>query len=205
MAETPVENESTTPIQLKEPELSAFLAWLIPGLGHWYQGRKTKAVLFFVCIMTIFAYGLYLGSSNERISDTNPNSIGLGRVVYFSWRENDKRLHYICQICAGLPAMPALVQAWRVANNKKVWEWTHGFMAPPRMPALPGVNEDANKDQPTSSELSLKLNRRFELGTVYTMIAGLLNVLAIYDAWCGPVIAEPARKKEEEPAEASLL
>ena len=27
----------------------------------------------------------------------------------------------------------------------------------------------------------------FELGTVYTLIAGLLNILAIYDAWGGPV------------------
>ena len=31
------------------------------------------------------------------------------------------------------------------------------------------------------------------------MVAGLLNVLAIYDAWAGPVvISPPAAKKEEE-------
>jgi hypothetical protein len=40
------------------------------------------------------------------------------------------------------------------------------------------------------------LNRYFEFGTVYTMIAGLLNVLAIYDAWGGPVFAATGRKKE---------
>jgi hypothetical protein len=32
-----------------------------------------------------------------------------------------------------------------------------------------------------------ELNHYLELGIVYTMIAGLLNVLAIYDAWGGPV------------------
>jgi hypothetical protein len=38
-----------------------------------------------------------------------------------------------------------------------------------------------------------------ELGTVYTMIAGLLNVLAIYDACCGPVAAESGKKEDDTP------
>ena len=50
------------------------------------------------------------------------------------------------------------------------------------------------------------LNRYFELGTVYTMIAGLLNVLAIYDAWGGPVrfdiVEEPPPRKKEDPRRA---
>ncbi len=34
------------------------------------------------------------------------------------------------------------------------------------------------------------------------MVAGLLNVLAIYDAWAGPVVvSQPAAKKEEEEEE----
>ena len=191
MAESLEQPEPEGPVQLKEPQVSALLAWLIPGLGHWYQGRKPKAVLFFVCIMGTFLYGLYLGSSSD------PN-IGWGRVVYFSWRENYKRLPYLCQIGVGLPAMPALIQANRTFNNRKVW-W-NGFMAPPKMPPLPGVERDANEGQPTSNELYLKLHSYFELGTVYTMVAGLLNVLAIYDAWCGPVLGEPAKKEDEDEA-----
>jgi hypothetical protein len=189
MVEAPAQSELVSPIQLKEPELSAFFAWLVPGLGHWYQGRKIKAVLFFVCIMGTFLYGLYLGSSSDK-------SIGWARVVYFSWRENDHRLQFLCQMGVGLPAMPALIQAYRAINNKPVL--FGGFMAPPKMPPLTGFDEDANKNQPTPSDLYLKLNRFFELGTVYTMIAGLLNVLAIYDAWCGPVLEETIRKKEEK-------
>jgi hypothetical protein len=30
------------------------------------------------------------------------------------------------------------------------------------------------------------------------MVAGLLDVLAIYDAWAGPMMAAPAAKKNEE-------
>jgi hypothetical protein len=39
------------------------------------------------------------------------------------------------------------------------------------------------------------LHRYFELGTVYTMIAGLLNILAVYDAYGGPAV--PHAKKED--------
>ena len=39
----------------------------------------------------------------------------------------------------------------------------------------------------------------FEMGTVYTMIAGLLNILAVYDACCGPVPAESVKKEDEKP------
>ena len=62
-------DDSTVEIDLKDPRLAAFLAWLVPGLGHIYQGRTGKGVLFFVCIVGTFFYGMYIGG---------------GRVVYAS-------------------------------------------------------------------------------------------------------------------------
>lgn len=182
--ENPIQLQSVL-VRLKDPEISAFLAWLIPGLGHLYQGRHAKAALFFVCIMGLFVGGLYFGGSTE---------LGWGRVVYFSWREGDKRLHYLCQIGIGLPAMPALIQANRMSNGKPVL-W-NGFMAPPRPLNVP--RDAVNGDQPTAHRLHLELKRYFELGQVYTMIAGLLNILAIYDAWGGPVMPAAARKQEDD-------
>jgi len=183
MPENPKQPESEVIVRLKDPELSAFLAWLIPGLGHLYQGRRAKAALFFVCIMGLFVCGLYLGGSPE---------LGWGRVVYFRWQEGEKRLHYLCQIGIGLPAMPALIQANRMNSGKPVL-W-NGFMAPPRPMNVP--RDAVNGDQPTAHRLHLELKRYFELGQVYTMIAGLLNILAIYDALGGPVM--PARKEENQ-------
>jgi len=46
--------------------------------------------------------------------------------------------------------------------------------------------------------LNYRLPRSFDLGTAYTMIAGLLNLLAIYDAWGGPVFPEPVKPKEDD-------
>jgi hypothetical protein len=170
-------------IDLKDPSVAAMLAWLVPGLGHWYQGRHPKAILFFVCILGTFLYGLYLGE---------------GRVVYASWRPNDHRKPYFCQIGVGLAALPALVQAQRFRNPQLradvaqraeagkagFWDW---FMAPPQV-GEDGFGQNDRSDE--LDDLQKRLNRFFELGTVFTMIAGLLNVLAIYDACCGPATSE---------------
>jgi hypothetical protein len=182
-------------IKLKDPALAAFLAWLVPGLGHWYQGRRGKAALYFICITGLFAYGVYLSSSREKVDG---NVIGYGRAVYFSLRSSDLRLPYLCQIGVGLPSLPALLQANQMSNHRKVW-WG-GFMAPPRLPGPSGRDQDdPNADQPTPGDLHRYLHRYFELAGFFTMVAGLLNVLAIYDALAGPVIvSQPTGKKKDE-------
>lgn len=178
-------------VPLKDPVLAAFLAWLVPGLGHFYQGRLAKGALFFITILSTFITGVYLGGSSD---------LGWGRVVYASWRDGDKRLPFLCQIGVGLPCMPALIQASRLHNQKT--PLLNGFMAPP----VPEGMEQPG--QPTLNRLNKELHRFFELGTVYTMVAGLLNVLAIYDAFSGPVIVELRKKREdedEEEADAAVL
>jgi hypothetical protein len=152
-------------IDLKDPAVAGLLAWLIPGAGHLYQGRVGKGLLFMVCILGTFFYGLFLGD---------------GKVVYASWRPLDKRFPYFCQVGVGLPAMPAIVQSFR--NSRQMEPLFGGFMAPP---ALPDEAWRGRKDQ--LAEWHADLNRRFDLGTLYTMVAGLLNVLVIYDAWGGPM------------------
>jgi hypothetical protein len=178
-------------IVLKDPALAALLAWLIPGLGHLYQGRTAKGILFFICLMGTFTYGCYLGGSSEK---------GWARVVYVAWRDDDMRLAYLCQAGIGLPALPALIQANRARNGNEPWS---GFMAPPQPD---GVNPDdpaarALKEQPTLDALHFHLRGYFEIGTAYTMIAGLLNLLAVYDAWGGPVFLVESKKEDEDEGE----
>ena len=86
-------------IELKDPSVAALLAWLWPGAGHVYQGRHGKAILFMACILGTYFFGLTLGG---------------GRVVYASFKKEDRRLPYLCQVGVGLPALPALVQTIRM-------------------------------------------------------------------------------------------
>lgn len=172
--------DSTLPpeevIDLKDPVVAAILGWFIPGLGHLYQGRRGKGLLFMITILSIFIFGLVISN---------------GRAVYASWLDYDKRLPYLCQACVGLPALPALVQTYLVRNGRE--PLFGGVMAPPA-------------DKAQLDDLWKSLSRRMELGTVYTMIAGLLNVLAIYDAFAGPVRIEPPDSnhgKDDKPEDES--
>jgi hypothetical protein len=156
-------------VDLKDPVAAAILGWLVPGLGHLYQRRTAKGVLFMVCILSTFFYGLFLSD---------------GRAVYASWTDWDRRLPYLCQVGVGLPALPALLQTYLVRSGKA--PLLGGVMAPP----VTKIERD---------DWHRALHRYFELGTVYTMIAGLLNVLAIYDALGGPVqLASAEEKKRRE-------
>jgi hypothetical protein len=180
-------------VDLRDPYLAAILAWLLPGAGHWYQGRRSKAVLFFLCIVGTFGYGLWIGE---------------GRVVYAAWGPSpeEKRLPFLCQAGVGTAALPALYQAKRFGNDQVRQEahnravagqgsfWTDEFMVPP-------VVDSRQQAPPDELDgLNRTLNRRFELGTVYTMVAGLLNILVIFDAFGGPAYGSLKKREEEKKA-----
>jgi hypothetical protein len=176
----PVEVFDTS--QLKNPFLAAVLAWLVPGLGHWYQGRREKAVLFFVCIMSIFLFGCYLGSDRE---------FGPARVVYAKWNKGEKRLFFIPQAFIGIAAIPAVLQENQVKQGLAP-RW-RGLMAPPNSP-----NVTKPKDNPTLNNLYENLGRYFELGTIFTVIAGFMNILVVFDAVSGPIIETENNKQEKK-------
>jgi Family of unknown function (DUF6677) len=180
-------------VDLKDPRLAAFLAWLVPGLGHIYQGRTGKGVLFFVCIVGTFLYGLYLGD---------------GRVVYASTADMFSRgfldrWQYICQVGIGLPALPALVQRERMRNgDAPLFEKFDKFMRPPKKQGDFHSRDSAGNQVIHPDELAkwnYDLGEMFEMGTVYTVIAGLLNVLVIFDAYGGPLIFAPPEDKKKQP------
>lgn len=168
-------SEPTIQVDLHQPGVAAFYAWLWPGAGHLYQRRYAKGVLFMVCILSTYFFGL---------------TIGDGRVVYASFRHNDARWQYVCQLGVGAPALPAIVQAIRVRNGNA--PLFRGYMAPPE------VIRPAN-DWDDVSHLNRRLHTFFELGTLYTMIAGLLNILAIYDAYAGPFAPPPNDNSHRPP------
>jgi hypothetical protein len=174
-------------IELRQPWLAALLAWLVPGLGHIYQGRTAKGLLFFICIMGTFAFGLW--------------GLGGGKVVYASnptFRPGDQpwRWQYLCQLGVGLPAVPAYLQRTRAEGPPHP---VFGeFMAPPSKQIQQDVRDDSNNMSTQPNELArwtVEMHPFFELGTIYTVIAGLLNLLVICDAYGGPLIVQPRPKK----------
>ncbi len=215
--------EETIEVDLKTPWKAALLAFLIPGAGHIYQGRTGKGILFAVCILGTFFYGLYLGEGRVVYASTT-NPVGNpGKFI--------ERWQYACQAAVGLPALPAYMQAWRVESGEKPL-FGDNFQRPPYTPqdiATIYRSEDeileARTDHLTTNLLTKNPDGTdqivyhanegskwqhdhafyFELGTIYTVIAGLLNVLAIYDAHSGPVMAseddDKSNKDDENKAQ----
>ena len=172
-------------IELKQPWLAAVLAWVLPGMGHLYQGRTGKGLLFFVCIMGTFLFGLWIGG---------------GKVVYASSPgEEPWRWQYYCQLGVGGPALPALLKRTPVEQRRE----DAGIMAPPAHVPVRVRDSSGNEAiQPNELEAwTVERHPGFELGTVYTVVAGLLNVLVICDAYAGPLVLTP-RKKEKDDDEA---
>jgi hypothetical protein len=173
-------------VDLRNRPLAALLAWLIPGAGHFYQGRRTKAAIFFVCILYIWILGFGVGGSH---------------VVYSSWQPGDKRWHYYLQAGAGIVAFPAYLQGRRMNDatdsftretNRDYEPLWGGFMAPPFRPVLESEADEV-------AAWYAKYGAGYEMGTWYTVIAGLLNILVIYDAYGGPLsVPISGRKREEE-------
>ncbi len=269
---------SETPkVELKDPRIAALLAFLVPGLGHFYQGRTLKGVIYSVCILGTFFTGMVLGD---------------WKVVYYNWGKRDRIIPPICQFWNGLPFLPALIQSRRVALSEHPHDRSYrarlesplsaellgeltditssvainggevkgrleiepldqgslngftgqfqgrlmdkypiqgkvkGIEIDPRVAPFPtrriefrlvgtiafensdleidgkvigavprsifnsyGAPLHDNKEinNPTDLEVTNgQLGRYFDLGTLFTMISGLLNVLAIYDAYEGP-------------------
>jgi hypothetical protein len=80
----------------------------------------------------------------------------------------------------GIPAFPMILQS-RIGPKPVNEQFLWGFMAPPPI----GNPGDGNPDW--LSKWNNEDSASFDLGSLYTAIAGLLNLLVIFDAYAGPM------------------
>lgn len=159
-------------IDLRDPIIAAILAWVWPGLGHIYQRRYAKGALFMTCITTLFFAGVFLGGGRS-VAAFDGSALRARRYGLI--------MQFTGQFGCGGPSFPAIVQQLRVSRRATpLWG---GYMAP--------YNDDE------LSELQKKHGAAFDIGILYTMVAGLLNFLVIFDAYGGP-LAPPAEQEKKE-------
>lgn len=154
-------------LDLRNRQLAAVLAWLIPGAGHAYQRRYVKSAIFCACILSSFLTGMFMADQ---------------KCVYASWNQTEKRWQFALQAGIGLPAMPAAYQAWKKRSGGEAF-WGSFMSAPDHISDLDRFHKN------TASG--------FDMGTLYTMVAGLLNVLVIFDAYAGPLPPPVPKKKNK--------
>ena len=175
-------------VDLKSPMMAAFLALLLPGAGHYYQGRKQKAILFATCILGLFIAGFIIGRG--RVVYAYPNTFKVTNLIRMlskrGWAQiakesyQDFRIHSYAQALVGIPAFPMILQS-RIGPKPIDEQFLGGFMAPPPI----GIPGDGNPDW--LSKWNNEDSAGFDLGSLYTAVAGLLNLLVIFDAFAGPM------------------
>ncbi len=154
----------------QEPSITAaVLSYLIPGLGQIVQGRFGKGVLFMVALLGMFFLGQAMGNWQNVYVPREGGGRGFAAGLGARW-------HYWGQVWIGVAAWPALWQHFQGplpdADNHPFW---HKFQ---QMPREDEVNTFLRNSDKTP-----------DLGWVYTVIAGMLNILVIYDAYAGAALA----------------
>jgi hypothetical protein len=173
--------------------LAGFLSYLIPGLGQIYQGRIGKGLLFFVCVYTLFFTGTYLGSGTAAIrTSDNPGEPEVEKYAVTSnvylpdTAEHNNpfklpevlanlynRPQFAGQFWVGIAAWPAIYQYLNYSKREEHGQTFLGdFQRTPSERSLNALHTSGDK--------------LLELAWVFTVIAGVLNVMVIYDAFAGP-------------------
>ena len=98
-------DERQKPWENRNVFVAFVLAVLVPGLGHLYQGRTVKGLIYLFGILGLFLWGVKLG---DGVVVYNLPEKGVSRRV---------TLHYAAQLCVGAVSYPALWQQQRQLKN----------------------------------------------------------------------------------------
>jgi hypothetical protein len=216
-------------VRVPFPWLAALLSYIVPGLGQIAQGvasknwgRFAKGVMFAVILLGMFHYGqalgrwrvVYLPHYQDFLLEEEKN--GFARDRYGNPRPPYKfflgdsymsplvgnlyvRWQFIAQFWIGAAAWPA---CWNYAFPD--WPLFGSYQASPgalKSGEAKSRNELLNQFEDEENDLEREMGRMAILAWMYTVVAGALNLLVIYDAYSGPVRfrREPAPTKEKTP------
>jgi uncharacterized protein DUF6677 len=123
------------------PVVAAVLAWMVYGLGHWYLGKRWKAVVLFVLLsatwVTAMAMGSFLWFTDEEWRSATYRFLLFLAPVGFFWsglyyfaallfldpagalKSPTYEVGWVAAICASLLNCLAVVDAWDIARGKK--------------------------------------------------------------------------------------
>ena len=169
-----------TPPPHEPSTLAAVLSYLVPGLGQLYQGRYGKGALFMISLLGMFLLGQAMGQWQNVYVPNTRNQQGGGSLI----NSLIQRWHYGGQFWIGVAAWPALWQYYgQPMPDKEAHPFWHNFQKAP--------------DENDVNEFLRNSDKTPDLGWVYTVIAGMLNILVIYDAYAGPVFLGAARSSSK--------
>ncbi len=162
---------------------AALLSYFVPGLGQISQGRVGKGVLFFLCVYILFFYGTALGSGSTTVGT---KTYRITSPVYLPDTAKTNNPLNLWTTPANLYNRPQFAaQFWiGIAAWPAIWQYNH-ISEGPEPETIFGTYQWA-PDRETNNAVNTDVGRSLDFGWVLTVIAGVLNILVIYDALAGP-------------------
>jgi hypothetical protein len=180
------------------PTLVGICAWLVPGGGYFLIGQRVRAITVFVAIVALFLLGIVIGGI--RIMDPP----GWGQYGYMdqliqsydtgrqAWQLEYTRVEPSSAEQANDPrgndhdqtAGPALLRQPVSELGEKPW-YVGQILCGPLTLAASAIS--VNAAHPTASAPMQEgwpsaHSRSWEIGALYTAVAGMLNLLVIIDS-----------------------
>ena len=146
-------NADAEPVTPRPVALVVAAAWLLPGLGYWLLGLRARAIVSGATILLLFVLGLFVG--------------GVRVVDVPGYREGQQVTGPGGWIVTSQPVAAVLEKPWFLGQI---------LAGPVTLVAGYGGIAAAQHQIPKSTA---HVN---EFGTLYTAVAGMLNLLVLLDA-----------------------
>jgi hypothetical protein len=161
--------------------VAAFLAVLFPGLGHFYLGRVRQGILIMGGILGLYGLGVLIGGIS--CIDRRDNFVWfLGQALVGPLTLGLDQYHQNHLKVLALDRNSATIL--RSANPDETRDPSSGyavktFVGPN---GLPAATINGQNISPAWPPYVKSISRTNDLGTLFTTIAGFLNVIVIIDA-----------------------
>ncbi len=91
---------------------ACLFAWLLPGAGHFYLGRRSKGLIFLVCIGGLFLLGVAMKARLK---------------MYLGFDDPLSLLRSLAQMALGLPYLAARTLGFGAGLSQDVTAITHEY------------------------------------------------------------------------------
>lgn len=182
------------PLPTQEPKPqwnphAAAIGWLIPGLGHWILGMRTRGMILCATITSLWLSGILIGGIGviDRIdkAELPDNVLRVEKNAKTSWWFFGQAL-IAPSILVDL-TRSSMYDGYADEKESSVSRSFHG--AHPNEVLRPVTEEQSFKlpPEPLMPPYEPSIARVAEQGTLFTALAGLLNLLAMIDVlYCDP-------------------
>jgi len=135
MSDTLVEQAAPGARSASSPFVACFLAWLLPGLGHFYLGKKVRSAVFFAVVVVMFALGVVSDGAASLIEQRQPltvlatfDNLATGPVDLISRYLTYGSMVYVLPGEEGDPRRTELVERLRSRVRSVTFEYGNTFL-----------------------------------------------------------------------------